>query len=75
MAIKYLAMPLNVITYDPGTVLAEYFYVSESANVEKVQFYTITWGRNYVEDKLLQVAIKNKNTGEETYSVGSREST
>lgn len=35
MAIKYLAMPLNVITCDPGTVLAEYFYVSESANVEK----------------------------------------
>lgn len=60
----------SVITCDPGTVLAEDFYVSQSTNIEKIQFYTITWGRNYAEDQSLQVAIKNKDTGEELYSVG-----
>lgn len=70
-SLSYLDMS-SVLICDPGTVLTEDFYVGQSTNIEKVQFYTITWGREYAEDQLLHVVIKNKNTGEELYSAERR---
>lgn len=57
----------SVVELEKGVSLREQFCVKKQTNLEKLQFYTITWHRKFLENQYIYISIINLDTGENIY--------
>ncbi len=74
--IQMKAIVNNSLSYDdkkeavelqPGVNLEEDFSVSRETFLKKIQFYTITWHKEFADDQVLTITVRDKETNEEIY--------
>ena len=58
----------GVITCESKTTLSEEFLAKSNTHLEKIQFYTITWGNQYDADQFLALTVLEKDSGRKLYS-------
>lgn len=76
--IRFKAIMNNSLSYsdyaaiacmDSDMSVSEDFYVEKETKIQKIQFYTITWRKQFADEQMLQISIKKKDTEEIIYQV------
>ncbi len=59
---------ISSVHYRSDTILGEDFYISEDSKLEKIEFHTITWHKQFEDDQTLQIVIRDKQSEELLYT-------
>lgn len=58
----------SVVHYRNCMTLTEDFFIERDTKLRKVQFYTITWNKSFVENQTLEILVRNKEDKSCIYS-------
>lgn len=50
-----------------GVTAEERFHNTEAASLEAIRFYAITWHKEFADDQVMKIVVKNADTNEQVY--------